>query len=157
VRSASEQDLRSYVKSRRERLAELVAELVRRPSENKPPYGSEAECQKFAAAHLKSCGAEVLVYEPDQAPGIRDHSLFWPGRNYKDRANVAGTIAGSGGGRSLILSGHIDTVPIGSEPWEHDPFGAEIIGDRLRRPRAFGRQGPRSGHPPEPRPVVHPR
>ena len=131
MRSASEQDFRSYVKSRRERLAELVAELVRRPSENKPPNGSEAECQKLAAAHLKSCGADVLVYEPDQAPGIQDHSLYWPGRNYSDRPNVAGKIAGSGGGRSLILSGHIDTVPVGSEAWEHDPFGAEIVGDRL--------------------------
>ena len=131
MRSSSKHDFAAYVESRRGRLSELIADLVRRPSENKPPYGFEAECQKYTAAHLKRCGAEVLVYEPDQAPGITDHGLFWPGRNYKGRPNVAGKIAGSGGGRSLILSGHIDTVPVGTEPWNFDPFGAEIRGDRL--------------------------
>ncbi|TMR95571.1 M20 family metallopeptidase [Nonomuraea basaltis] len=30
----------------------------------------------------------------------------------------------------LCLSGHVDTVPLGSAPWRHDPFG-EIDGDRL--------------------------
>jgi acetylornithine deacetylase len=129
--SSLKQDPVSYVRSRRGRLSELIADLVQRPSENKPPNGFEGECQKYAANHLKNCGAEVLVYEPDQAPSIADHALFWPGRNYKERPNVAGKIAGAGGGRSLILSGHIDTVPVGSEPWRFDPFGAEIDGDRL--------------------------
>lgn len=31
----------------------------------------------------------------------------------------------------LLLSGHIDTVPRGSEPWCRDPFGAMIEGNRL--------------------------
>ena len=130
-RSYPTQDPVAYVQSHRDRLWELLTELVRRPSENKPPNGFEGECQKYAAEHLKRCGAEVLVYEPDQAPGITEHALFWPGRNYQGRPNVAGKIAGAGGGRSLILSGHIDTVPIGSEPWRFDPFGAEIEGGRL--------------------------
>lgn len=30
----------------------------------------------------------------------------------------------------LCLSGHVDTVPLGAEPWRHDPSG-EIDGDRL--------------------------
>jgi acetylornithine deacetylase len=38
---------------------------------------------------------------------------------------------GTGGGRSLLLSGHVDTVPRGSEPWSRDPFGGEIDGDRV--------------------------
>jgi len=53
--------------------------------------------------------------------------------NYKDRPNVVGTWKGlGGGGRSLILNGHIDTVTI--EPrdeWTHDPFGAEIEDGRM--------------------------
>jgi acetylornithine deacetylase len=40
-------------------------------------------------------------------------------------------MAGSGGGRSLLLSGHIDTVPRGSLPWKRDPFGAVVDGNRL--------------------------
>lgn len=52
--------------------------------------------------------------------------------NYKGRPNVVGILKGTGGGRSLILNGHIDTVTV--EPrdqWNHDPFGAEIEEDRM--------------------------
>jgi succinyl-diaminopimelate desuccinylase len=30
----------------------------------------------------------------------------------------------------LCLSGHVDTVPLGAAPWQHEPFG-ELDGDRL--------------------------
>ena len=48
-------------------------------------------------------------------------------KSYKDRPNLIGRIKGTGGGKSLILNGHIDTVPVGdASKWKHDPFGAEI-------------------------------
>ncbi|MEU6641143.1 M20 family metallopeptidase [Saccharomonospora sp. NPDC046836] len=31
----------------------------------------------------------------------------------------------------LCLSGHVDTVPLGTAQWQHDPFDAEPDGDRL--------------------------
>jgi acetylornithine deacetylase len=47
--------------------------------------------------------------------------------NYKNRPNVVGRLKGSGGGRSLILNGHVDTITIEpKEKWTVDPFGAEI-------------------------------
>ncbi len=47
--------------------------------------------------------------------------------NYKGRPDVVGILKGTGGGRSLILNGHIDTVTVEPrEQWIHDPFGAEI-------------------------------
>ena len=52
--------------------------------------------------------------------------------NYKGRPDVVGTLKGTGGGRSLILNGHIDSVTVGDiSRWEHDPFGAEQIGTRI--------------------------
>ena len=52
--------------------------------------------------------------------------------NYKNRPNVVGTLKGLGGGRSLILNGHVDSVTVGNpDSWEHDPFGAEQIGSRI--------------------------
>lgn len=52
--------------------------------------------------------------------------------NYKGRPNVVGTLKGKGGGRSLILNGHIDVVTVGDrERWEYDPFGAEQVGDKI--------------------------
>ena len=47
------------------------------------------------------------------------------------RPNVGSRRKGTGGGRSLILSGHIDTVPRGTQPWTRDAFGGEIDGNRL--------------------------
>ena len=52
--------------------------------------------------------------------------------NYKGRPNVVGTRKGTGGGRSLILNGHVDAVTVGDlNRWEHDPFGAEQVGTRI--------------------------
>ena len=48
-------------------------------------------------------------------------------KSYKDRPNLIGKLKGKGGGKSLILNGHIDTVPVGDRSkWHFDPFGAEI-------------------------------
>jgi acetylornithine deacetylase len=39
---------------------------------------------------------------------------------------------GEGGGRRLVLVGHVDVVPIGDRAtWSHDPWAAERDGDRL--------------------------
>ena len=52
--------------------------------------------------------------------------------NYKGRPNVVGTLKGTGGGRSLILNGHVDNVTLGDlSRWEHDPFGAEEKDGRI--------------------------
>lgn len=32
---------------------------------------------------------------------------------------------------ALCLTGHLDVVPVGDEPWSVDPFGGELAGDRL--------------------------
>lgn len=44
---------------------------------------------------------------------------------YTNRPNVVGTLPGSGGGKSLILNGHIDVVTVGDESkWKYPPFSA---------------------------------
>ena len=53
-------------------------------------------------------------------------------KSYKDRPNLIGKLKGKGGGKSLIINGHIDTVPVGDlSKWQHDPFGAEIVDGKL--------------------------
>jgi acetylornithine deacetylase len=42
------------------------------------------------------------------------------------------TLKGSGGGRSLILNGHVDTMPPGDkEKWSHDPWAGAIGGGNM--------------------------
>ena len=51
---------------------------------------------------------------------------------FAGRPNVAGVARGAGGGRSLILNGHIDVVsPAPVAAWTHDPWAAEVAGDRM--------------------------
>ncbi|HEY3439312.1 MAG TPA: M20/M25/M40 family metallo-hydrolase [Paludibaculum sp.] len=126
-----EKNLLQYVDAHRDELIEILAALVRTPSENTPPTGQEAACQQYCANVLRECGYATDVYEPGEVEGLCEHPLYRPGREYRGRPNIAGRLLGSGGGRSLILSGHIDTVPVGTLPWTRDPFGAQIEGGRL--------------------------
>ncbi|MPZ17801.1 MAG: M20/M25/M40 family metallo-hydrolase [Luteitalea sp.] len=126
-----ERSLNAYVDTHASRLVEISRDLVSLPSENRAPHGDEASCQRYVADLLRRCGCDPILYTPDEAPGIRSHPLYWPGRDYRNRPNVGARRAGTRHGRSLLLSGHIDTVPVGSAPWTRDPFGGEIDGNRL--------------------------
>jgi acetylornithine deacetylase len=123
--------LTEYVESNTPRLLQLLAELVRTPSENTPPTGTELACQEILARHLVQLGMEPVLYELMDVEGLLQHPDFRPGRNYKDRPNLGARLAGHNGGRSLILSGHIDTVPRGTQPWTRDPFCGQVEGNRL--------------------------
>ncbi|HXG32478.1 MAG TPA: M20/M25/M40 family metallo-hydrolase [Bryobacteraceae bacterium] len=120
-----------YVEAHAGRLIAIARELVRIPSENTPPTGGEKACQEYVVRFLRDHGWEPVVYSLMEVPGLARHPLYWPGRDYSGRPNVGARRRGSGGGRSLVLSGHIDTVPRGTQPWTRDPFGAEIADGRL--------------------------
>jgi acetylornithine deacetylase len=112
---------------REEEFVESVAELVRRPS----PLGAEAEAQAFVADHLKESGLDVEAWDLDESvrglPNAGDSGVPFAGR-----PNVAGFQKGTGGGRSLIVQGHIDVVsPEPVEAWSYDPWQATIVGDRM--------------------------
>jgi len=58
-----------------------------------------------------------------------------PNRYLSNMPVVVGKLQGKGNGKSLILNGHYDVVPIGViENWSHDPFKGEIENNKL-----FGR------------------
>jgi succinyl-diaminopimelate desuccinylase len=95
-----------------ERLAGLVADLVRIETENPP--GNERACAEFMADWFEECGIDAtLVGEPDPA-----------------RPNVAARVGE--GEPTLVLNGHTDVVPAGDRSeWGYDPYGAERDGTRL--------------------------
>ncbi len=43
------------------------------------------------------------------------------------RVNLVARLRGDGSARPLMLSGHVDVVPVEREHWSHDPFGGEVI------------------------------
>ena len=119
------------VDSLHDALIATTQELVRIPSVNHPPTGDEYACQMAVVENLRDMGLEASAYSLDEVPGLKDHPTYFPGRDYSNRPNVTAKRKGAGSGRSLVLSGHIDTVPLGTKSWHHDPFGAEIEDGKL--------------------------
>jgi acetylornithine deacetylase len=110
----------------------MLQALVREPS----LLGQEASAQALMAREFASLGLDVREFTIDEAR-LRDHPGYSPSIvSYEGRRNVVGVHEPrQARGRSLILNGHIDVVPVGAERlWTRPPFEPWIDGDRL-----FGR------------------
>jgi acetylornithine deacetylase len=131
----------AYIAEHSGDLVELVRSLVgfRTVSVDLSPgsehrENEEKELQEFVAARLSALGAEVDQFEPDAA-ALRDHPMMPPWHDWKGRPITVATLAGTGGGRSLIVNGHIDVVSPGDlERWTTSPFEADV-----REGRVYGR------------------
>ena len=118
------------IDQRTDELIDIVAELVKRPSE----LGHEALVQEYVAEHLRGSTETVEVWDLDDSV-LAEPNAGNSGVSFAGRPNVTGKITGSGGGKSMIFNGHIDVVsPAPVDQWTHDPWGAEIVGDKM-----FGR------------------
>jgi acetylornithine deacetylase len=98
----------------------LTSELVKFPSVR----GAEHTAQDFMASALRERGLAVDRWRID-IDDIRHMPGFSPVHvSYDNAFNVVGSHrAGSPKGRSLILNGHIDVVPVGPlDMWKKPPF-----------------------------------
>jgi acetylornithine deacetylase len=115
---------------RRSELVSLPQELVQLPSVT----GQEEQVQHLVASKMREMGLSVTSWEPTPAELAPDvEAVGEPdGNGYAGRPNVVGTLAGAGGGRSLILNAHVDVVDPGDpDRWTHPPFAAEIADGRI--------------------------
>ena len=127
--TALEQELVDEIGGREGELVALAAELIRRDTtarEPGDPPREEAEVQGLLAARLAAAGFEVDVFEPDAA-ALAGRPLVPPGLDFVGRPQLAARLAGAGGGRSLLLNGHIDVVPADvADGWSSPPFAPEV-------------------------------
>lgn len=101
----------------------LLQHLVRINSEN-PPGRYEAVGAAFAGA-LTGLGMEVEILRVPEAE-VTARGLTEP------RLNVIGRLTSGRPGPSLMLNGHLDTVPIGDPaPWTVEPLGGEERDGRI--------------------------
>ena len=94
--------------------------------------GDEAKIQKSLADHMARLGLKVDMWETNWDE-LKKHPAYRPvERGYEGRPNIVATLKGTGGGRSLLLNGHTDVIPVGGgEGWSDDPWSAKIKNGRI--------------------------
>jgi acetylornithine deacetylase len=84
----------------------------------------EANGQELVGRVLNDLGCTARSIRPDPEVLKGKYPEFNAGHTYDEkRACLVSVFKGTGGGRSLIINSHIDTVfPAAPEKWETDPF-----------------------------------
>jgi acetylornithine deacetylase/succinyl-diaminopimelate desuccinylase-like protein len=93
--------------SLRDEAASLLQELIRLDTVNPP--GNETEAAELLRDYLAESGVESELY----------------GRT-PERSNLVARLPGSGGGPSLMLLSHTDTVVADASEWQADPWSGEL-------------------------------
>jgi len=125
----TEADIINAVKANMAAQLAFTQDLVRHPSTR----GQEHTAQDFLFQTLKQRGLAMDRWQID-VNDIKSHPGFSPvDVDYTNAINVVGTHRPQQEtGKSLILNGHIDVVPVGPlDMWEHPPFEPHIDGDWL--------------------------
>jgi acetylornithine deacetylase len=93
--------------------------------------GDEAKIQKFLADYMAKLGLAVDTWETDWE-ALKKHPAYIPvDRGYAGRPNIVATCKGTGGGRSLLLNGHTDVIPVAGGTWTDDPWSGKIKNGRI--------------------------
>ena len=108
----------------RDYLHQTLADLVRINSINPslmPGGAGEREIAAYVTKAMQQFGMDIAQHEP-----------------MPRRISVVGTLRGTGGGKSLMLNGHVDTVGVENMS---DPFSAEIRNGKLYGRGAYDMKG----------------
>ncbi len=106
----------------------LLQDLVRVPSVT----GEEGAVQEVVERAFRARGLAVDRWEatPEEVSPYAEY--VGEQKTYADRPNVVGVRVGRGGGHSILLNAHVDTVESGDRAaWKRDPLSAEIKRDLL--------------------------
>src|SRR5438552_13075069 len=137
-----EDRIAAAVEAKTDRIVQTVCDLVSFPSivkANPREAGpGERDCQTYLQTRIEAIGFGTDLWEPD-GPALYAKYEGRPGANkgraFEGRPNLAGVLKGKGGGRSIMLTGHIDVVPPGApEHWRSDPF-VPVVADGIIRGR----------------------
>lgn len=124
------QALKERVEASHDEIVAMLSRLVRYPSLR----GAEGPAQNYMRSVFESLGLEIDEFEVD-VEAVSQHPAWSPSsEQYAGRPNVVGIHQPRHGqhGRSLILNGHIDVVPVGEASlWHDDPFSGALVDGRL--------------------------
>jgi acetylornithine deacetylase len=118
-----EDRIKKWIRENKQSGARLLQILVQENSTR----GNESSAQAIIIEKCRQLGLKLDIWEIDRNELKKHPAFFCDRRDFEGNPNVTAVLKGTGGGKSLILNGHIDVVPVGDERnWKHDPFSGQI-------------------------------
>lgn len=116
-----------YLRSHRDEIAGMLVHLVAIPSVT----FHEGAIQDAIASLMRDRGLDLDIWEARPEDIVSYVTHVGDQDVWKGRPNIVGRLPGSGGGRSLMIQGHVDTVDPGDPAlWTHGQWG-EITDGRV--------------------------
>ena len=114
LETEAQRQVAAFIASRSDEIFEFTCELIRTPSVNPP--GDERAVSDVIMRRLAALGIDECSIVAAETT----------------RPNVMAHVTGTAAGRTLMLSGHIDTKPAGNlDEWRTDAWEPTVIGDQL--------------------------
>ncbi len=129
-----------WVERNKELILNTISDLVRIRTENLPPDGREKAGQEYLCNFVKRYipEASMDIFNILDVNGIRKHPDFFSTvdgveKIYKNRPNLMVKLPGKGNGRSMLFSGHIDTMSVKEKKWNvfSDPYSGKVKNGRM--------------------------
>jgi acetylornithine deacetylase len=138
--SAAAKDARKLLRPLRRDLLRLLRELIRINTVAVPPNGNETPGQLALRDFLLGKNVRPELYEIAFVTKSRSR---WrrKDRRYAGRKNLVARLGGSGRGKSLLLNGHMDTVPAGRSRWSASPWAGNVGKGRIYGLGSFDMKG----------------
>lgn len=123
-----EKKINGWLRENRQKGIRFLQRLVQEGSTR----GNESKAQAIIIEKCRKLGLTLDIWEIGEDVLLK-HPVFCSDRtDFSGNPNVVGILKGTGGGRSIILNGHIDVVPEGDrKDWQHDPFSGMLEGGKL--------------------------
>lgn len=120
--------IKNWLKENRAAGVHLVQKMVQENSTR----GNESGTQAVVIEKCRQLGLLLDIWEIGDNE-LKNHPAYFCDReSFEGNPNLVAVLKGTGGGKSMILNGHIDIVPVGDEAsWTYDPFSGHIEEGKL--------------------------
>lgn len=125
-------DIHLLIKERIEEKKKSTIKLLQRLVQEDSVRGNESKAQAIIIEKCRKLGLELDIWEINEND-VKHHPFYRCDRKkFTGNPNVVGILKGTGGGKSLLLNGHIDVVPEGDRrDWNYDPYSGVIEDGKL--------------------------
>jgi acetylornithine deacetylase len=138
--SSAGREAERLIRPLRGKMRRLLQELVQTNSVAVLAGGNETPAQRVLQRFFREQGLRAELYETEfilrsKFPQVRRE------KPYAGRKNLSLRLSGRGRGKSLLLNGHIDTVPAGNAAWSRDPWSGHFAKGRVQGLGSFDMKG----------------